>query len=324
MINDIINKLRLFFDVKSIIGISISLFCMWWAFRDFQFNSFIKIIIEIKYLNVILAGLFLWLSVWLRGLRWKFLFSSSQSPNVFSLYRIQMMGYFGNNVLPLRAGEIMRAFMINKELGLSKTYAFGTIILERVLDMMALILLAFLLVAIYPNENIFQLNLVWGSLSLMLVVLIAFKILNHLKKMKAEFFFVKYVTEVLDGIRSLELKFIFPVIILSIFIWGIYLLDVYLLQRAFELNLNFSQILIILVFSFMAMGVPAAPGMVGTYHASVQYVLVNLFGFSSILGNSFALVMHAYGYILLTFIGSYYFMRSQFKLGMISREIKEK
>ena len=57
------------------------------------------------------------------------------------------------------------------------------------------------------------------------------------------------------------------------------------LNDAVELNLNFSQILIILVFSFMAMGVPAAPGMVGTYHASVQYVLVNLFGFSSILGN---------------------------------------
>ena len=154
--------------------------------------------------------------------------------------------------------------------------------------------------------------------------MIAFKILNHLKEVETNFFFMKYVKGVIDGARSLESKSIFPVIILSMLIWGIYLLDVYLLQCAFELNLNFSQILMMLVFSSMVMGVPSAPGMVGTYHASVQYVLVNLFGFSSILGNAFALVMHAYGYILLTFIGLYYFMKNQFKFGMIPKGIKEK
>ena len=79
-----------------------------------------------------------------------------------------------------------------------------------------------------------------------------------------------------------------------------------------------------LVFSSIIMGVPAAPGMVGTYHASVQYTLVDLFGFSSIQGNAFALVMHAYGYILLTFIGLYYFMKNQFKLSMISKIIEQK
>jgi uncharacterized protein (TIRG00374 family) len=318
------SRLGILFNLKSMAGILLSALCVWWAFKDFKFNSFIKIIIEIKYVYVILAALFLWLSVWLRGLRWKFLFSSSQSSNIFSLYKIQMMGYFGNNVLPLRAGEIMRAFMINKELGLSKTYAFGTIILERVLDMVTLIALTFILVVIYPDKNILQSNLAWGGFIVILVVLILFKILNHLKEIKTDIFFVKHIRGIIDGVRSLESKSIFPVIILSILIWGIYLLDVYLLQCAFELNLNFSQILMMLVFSSIVIGVPAAPGMVGTYHASVQYVLVNLFGFSSILGNAFSLVMHAYGYILLTVIGSYYFMKSQFELGMISRELKEK
>ena len=324
MTNDIIKKFRLFFDIKSIIGISLSLLCMWWAFKDFKFNSFLKIIIEIKYVYVIFAAFFLWLSVWLRALRWQFLFSSSKSPNVFSLYKIQMIGYFGNNVLPLRAGEIMRAFMINKEFGLSKTYAFGTIILERFLDMLTLIVLTFILVAIYPDENILQSNLAWVGFMVILVILIAFKILNYLKELETNFFFMKYVKGIIDGVRSLESKSKFPVIILSMLIWGIYLLDVFLLQCAFELNLNFSQILMMLVFSFMVMGVPSAPGMVGTYHASVQYVLVNLFGLPSILGNAFSLVMHAYGYILLTFIGLYYFMKSQFELGMISKGVKDK
>ena len=74
----------------------------------------------------------------------------------------------------------------------------------------------------------------------------------------------------------------------------------------------------------MAIGVPAAPGMVGTYHAAVKFTVVDLFGFSSMQGNAFALVSHAYGYILLTLIGLYYFMKNQFGEGLISKILKER
>ena len=105
---------------------------------------------------------------------------------------------------------------------------------------------------------------------------------------------------------------VIPVIIASIFIWCIYLLDVYLLQKAFQFNLSWSQALTVLVITSLAISIPSAPGMIGTFHAAVKYTMVDLFAYSANDGNSFAILMHAYGYILFTALGAYYFLKSQF------------
>ena len=70
--------------------------------------------------------------------------------------------------------------------------------------------------------------------------------------------------------------------------------------------------MIILVISSLALSIPSAPGMIGTFHAAVKYTMVDLFAYSANDGNSFAILMHAYGYILFTSLGAYYFMKSQF------------
>ena len=103
-----------------------------------------------------------------------------------------------------------------------------------------------------------------------------------------------------------------PIIISSLLIWCIYLLDVYLILKAFQFNLSWPQVVTILVISSLALSIPSAPGMIGTFHAAVKYTMVDLFAYSSNEGNSFAILMHAYGYILFTSLGAYYFMKSQF------------
>ena len=52
--------------------------------------------------------------------------------------------------------------------------------------------------------------------------------------------------------------------------------------------------------------------MVGTFHAAVQTTMVGLLNIESSEANSFAIIMHAYGYILFTVIGGYYFFQSKF------------
>ena len=83
--------------------------------------------------------------------------------------------------------------------------------------------------------------------------------------------------------------------------------------------MTFTGILAILVISSIAMAIPSAPGTIGTYHAAVKYTIVNLLGFDSYLGNSFAIVIHAYGYILLTVLGAYYFFKSQISLNKMQK-----
>ena len=120
------------------------------------------------------------------------------------------------------------------------------------------------------------------------------------------------MNQIIDGLLSIRKEKVIPVILSSLLIWCIYWIDVFLLQRAFQFNLSWDQVLMVLVISSVALSIPSAPGMIGTFHASVKYTMVDLFAYSPIEGNSFAILMHAYGYILLTLLGAYFFMRSQF------------
>ena len=87
-----INMVGLASDPKVIIGVVISLAGIYWAFKDFDFFDFKQSIQQIDLAYLLLATLFLWGSVWLRGLRWKWLFKESASPSVASLYRAELIG----------------------------------------------------------------------------------------------------------------------------------------------------------------------------------------------------------------------------------------
>ena len=297
---------------KAIIGIIISLAGVYWAFRDFNYIDFKRSIQQIDLVYLILATIFLWGSVWVRGLRWKWLFKESAPPTVSSLYRAELIGYFGNNVLPLRLGELLRTYIVGKENNLSKSFVFGTVVLERLMDMLALIFFAIILFFLYPFEEgwvgdfILKGGVVLSIVIFMLIIISRFKIKTTENKL------LRVLNQIMDGLQSIKKQRIIPVVIASILIWSIYLLDVYFIQRAFQFNLSWAQSLTVLVISSLVLSIPSAPGMIGTFHAAVKYTMVDLFAFTPNEGNSFAILLHAYGYILLTLLGAYYFLKSQF------------
>ena len=108
----------------------------------------------------------------------------------------------------------------------------------------------------------------------------------------------------------------------SLFIWCMYWADVHLVQMAFNLEMELSQSLLLLVISSLVASIPSAPGMIGTFHAGVKYVMVGLFGFSAQISNSYAIVLHAYGYILYVIVGAIYFMKSQFHENAFNRVLR--
>ena len=65
-----------------------------------------------------------------------------------------MVGYFSNNILPFRAGELLKSFLVSENQKISKSYALGTIVMERFLDMVILLLLMILCILISPIDNI--------------------------------------------------------------------------------------------------------------------------------------------------------------------------
>ena len=315
----IIDLLR---NPKLFIGVIISLAGIIWAFKDFHFLEFKQSIQQIEILYLILASIFLWLSVWLRGLRWKWLFKDSSSPSISSLYRAELIGYFGNNVLPLRLGEVLRAYIVGKENNYSKSFVFGTVIMERLTDMLALIIFSIILFFLYPFEDGWVNNFILKGGLILSVMIITLFVISRYKINSKHNKLTNLLNQLLDGLQSIKKQRIIPVVIVSIIIWSIYLFDVYLIQLAFQFNINWTQSLTILVISSLALSIPSAPGMIGTFHAAVKYTMVDIFAFSPNDGNSFAIMMHAYGYILFTVLGAYYFLKSQFHDHAIDNVLK--
>jgi len=307
-----LNFIDLAKNPKAITGIVISLAGIYWAFKDFNFIDFKQSIQQIDLVYFLFATIFLWGSVWLRGLRWKWLFKESSSPSVSSLYRAELIGYFGNNILPLRLGELLRTYIVGKENNFSKSFVFGTVVLERLMDMLALTFFGIILLFLYPFEEEWISDYLLKGGAIILIIILTLTILSRFKPNNTDNKFLSILNQILDGLLSIRKQRVIPVVISSILIWSIYLLDVYFIQRAFQFNLSWTQTLAVLVISSLVLSIPSAPGMIGTFHAAVKYTMVDLFAFTPNEGNSFAILMHAYGYILFTLLGAYYFLKSQF------------
>ncbi len=320
--NKILKNLSILTKPQSIIGIVISLLGIWWAFKDFEFNEFVNNIKDVHYEYILLACILIIFSVILRAIRWKLLFRKSDNVEVYPLFKYELIGYFGNNVLPLRLGEVLRAYILGQRYKLSKSYVLGTIIVERLLDTLSLMALSILLLFIYPMEDSLK-ELVYYGLGFGLVIIVLLIAMNKLNLFKSENRIVKLISNFIDGFKNIEPSKIPQLFLLGCATWMIYWFDVHLIQYAFDFGMSPAQSLLVLVVTSLFMSIPSAPGMIGTFHAGVKLVMVDIFMFSIADADAFAIVVHAYGFIAYTLLGAIYFMRSQFHENAISKIIGE-
>ena len=315
-------NISLLLKPQVIIGLLISIGGIYWAFHDFGFDAFLKTINGIKYEYVLLACVLLVSSVWLRAIRWKYLFKAEDGVETYSLFRYELIGYFGNNVLPLRLGELLRSYILGKRYILSKSYVFGTIVLERILDTLSLILLSIILLFIYPLTNLIK-SYIYTGMTLSVILVILLIIIKRMNFVKTERGFLFTISRFFQSFKNLEYNKMPIIFIMSILIWSIYWVDVHLIQYAFGFGMTAAHSLLLLVVSSLFMAIPSAPGMIGTFHAGVKYVMLDQFSTYTVSeAVSFAIVLHAYGYISYTFLGAIYFARSQFHKNAISQVLQ--
>jgi hypothetical protein len=87
------------------------------------------------------------LGVWIRARRWRHFTDALQPIPHASLFRATAVGLMGNNVFPLRAGEVLRAWLLARESGAPLAGLVGTVVLERVIDSICFVGLAFAVIA---------------------------------------------------------------------------------------------------------------------------------------------------------------------------------
>lgn len=92
---------------------------------------------ELKHL--IMGGLFIFMYIFLRAVRWRYLLNNS--PSFSTVFHAQNIGYMLTQLLPFRLGDVARAALVGQSTALSVSQGFSTMVVERFLDMLLMVLL---------------------------------------------------------------------------------------------------------------------------------------------------------------------------------------
>ena len=267
-------------------------------------------------------------SLWIRAWRWYYLFPPGSEPS--HLFNALMIGYLGNNVLPLRAGEVVRAYVASRR-GQRFWTVLATIVVERALDGLAigLIVLALFLAIPIPAQlrtpaTIFLIADL-GAMALLGVIAMApGRCESRLRALLSRWSWVERramdvlgtMTEGLRGVRAGH-HFI-PIALSTILIWILFALSVWTGLRAAHLNLPLAASWTVLAFLGLGVSLPSSPGYLGVVQAATVLALA-LFSVPRTEALSFSLLIHASQFIPVTLYGLVLVLVEQVSLSEATR-----
>lgn len=207
-----------------------------------------------------------------------------------------MSGYLANLGIP-RSGEVLRGALVATYEKASFDKVFGTIIIERAIDVIIVLLILSITLLLHTNElfvflDQYHINPWISLLGILILILLGVGFLILVKRSKRSIFsrIRKYVSGILQGVKSIfKIKNKAAFIFHTFFIWGMYILTFYVLKFAFSdmEELGFSALLV----AFMAgsFSVSITNGGIGIYPIAVGGALA-LFGLHREVGEAFGWV----------------------------------
>lgn len=314
-------------QLKLLIGFIFSFLGLYYAFRNIEISDIIKSFESINYFWILTAIILLIIYTILRSIRWRILLFSLKPVSVKDLFASNMVGYFGNSILPFKMGEVLRGYSISNKSNLKTSTVLGSIVLERVCDLGGLILVFLLVTLFYSFPYDIKLSLII-SVAIILFIFVLLWLISFKKELimskikgtrlmgfKTAISFIRTLSSFSEGFTSLtSVKSFISVAILTVLSWFILYLVTYCTLLSLDFQIAWIEIAVVLLLTSMAMSVPAAPGAIGTHHFATYYVMNNLLSFSNLDSQTFAIVLHAVSYLPLVAIGSYYFFRSSVQI----------
>jgi len=285
-------------NLKNLLPIFIGVFCIYYSFKDISFSEFKEYFTKINYLWVFVGISLGALSHISRSYRWKFLIEPlgyklgfiNSVLTVFSAYLI-------NYTVP-RAGDIARGTMISKYENIPFEKVIGTIVAERAVDVLCILVIIVigLIIEFDKISNkltgfVEESNFSTLFLSLLIVLIVTVTVYLVIKRFKFYKKIKSFLSGLIDGITIIfKMKKRNQFIFHSIFIWLMYVLMFYFTSKAFvDLNqITFFQLTI--SFTLAALSIMLSNGGIGIYPLAVEESL-GWYGIQSATGLAFGWVM---------------------------------
>ena len=311
--------------MRVILGLGISALCMYLALRGANLAEVTAVVSAINPMyflpmTSLLIGAFV-----LRAIRWKVLLEPVKTISVRSLFASTMIGFMANNVLPFRAGEIVRAYSISRNESISVSSSLASLIVERIFDGVVISLFMLPLV-FFVSFPVWMVNVNYGLL-VMYVLLIGAAIVliwRRGRKTSGEGGgrWDKAIGNFTAGLEvCTNRRQIVWSGFLSLAHWLAIASYYYLLFLACGLRVPFLGAMVLVVTVAIGIMVPAAPGYVGNFE---YFTVLGLSLFSVPKGEAlgYSLVAHAGQFIPVTAIGLLYLFRQS--AGLSQLDVRER
>ena len=324
------------------IGIAISaLFIALFLFQNRDFGEIREAFADVNPWLAFASLPVYFLGIFVRTLRWQYLLRPVTRVSVWRLYPVVIIGLMANNVLPARAGELVRAYALGERERVSKAGALGTIAVDRLFDGLTLIPLMLLIAAFAGGQEQFDVDLAFTRLNVGFEGLAI--IMSALFGVALLFLFGLALSPRLrDGCDALILRFTperlrpkveglaaafftglsslrSPVDLvvawgLSAISWVLEATLYYMIGVAFGIDVGFHVFLLLTAASNLLIAVIASQGGIGPFEFATQQTLV-AFGVGSASASAYAVGLHALVLLPVIAIGIYLLGTMGFSLG---------
>ena len=310
--------------IQFVVLLGIGILLVWLSFRS-VWTEKEKILDSFKTANyfwVSISIVIAFFSHFLRAFRWNYLLKpAGYSVKPTNAVGAVIVGYFANYGLP-RMGEISRCTLVTKYDNVPFEVALGTVITERIVDLLILILIFFLtLFAQFSQLKDLTATYIYNPMMLkfkgitehptkfiiLITILIAVAIGFFLVRKKIKGLLsgklgniIKGFGKGLSSVKDIEKKFQF--ILLSIAIWASYFYSLYVCFFAFTGTSNLGQAECLVLLLFGTFGVVFSPGGLGAYPAIIT-ALLTYYGVEQIAAFSFPWMAWTSQFILVVTLG---------------------
>jgi uncharacterized protein (TIRG00374 family) len=321
---------------QTLIGLAIAFGALYYTLRNISFNELATSLKSAELIYLLPGLALICLSYVTRAYRWQALLRPFKQIPVKEIYSPLMIGFMGS-ILPARAGEILRAYVVGKKHNITFSGAFSTIIVERLFDLVCLMAM-FVWVFVFKAE-MFDPNLTFSGISVQTMAIgfgrvcfiLVFGLLGFMfllawqeekvkswinwlirplsKEWKEKIIYM--VGEFALGCQIIkDKKALMQIILFSVLTWALIVALYYPFYLAFDLQTqSLDSLLILTVMVCILITVLPTPAFLGSYNAGVMIALHEIMGEAEVTAVSFGMVVWAASF-LVVFAGGFYFILS--------------
>ena len=324
--------------LKLLLGLVVSAGCVWWSMRDVQPAEVWRALRQANYAGFgVVMGTTL-LGFWIRAVRWGSLIHAPRPIGNATLFGATMIGFMANNVLPFRLGEFVRPWALARREKLSKSTLFATVVVERAIDMVTLLVIFGLSLLVHPISGETEagrmtqagasvLVLACAGLTAFVVALersekLARTVIDRLSAPLPEHIRGRAIRALEHFVRGLglfrDLPRVLWVFALSFAMFGVIVLGLAAGMWALGIEVPWYAGLTMLVITAIGIMVPAAPGYIGTMNLACIAGLA-IFGVGKERAVPFSWFYWAGQWLPVTLLGLYYLQREGLSLRSLGR-----